>query len=223
MLPDWEPVVPLRRRGLTPFGGKGERTRRSGAAFVLLEVPVLVVIALAVTFVLKTFVAQAFVIPSESMYPTLKIGDRVVVSRVAYHVHDPRRGDVIVFPNPEVHARDESILPIRVVHEVLQGIGIRQPPDQELIKRVIGLPGETVEGRAGRVLIDGRTLAEPYLPRGIVTGDFPPTTVPPGRVFVMGDNRGDSKDSRLIGTIAESTIVGRAMFKVWPPGRVAFL
>src|SRR5687767_4289236 len=103
---DWQPVVPLpKRQGLPRFGAAratGSGRSRNTAAFTLVELPLLVVIALVVTFLLKTFLAQAFVIPSESMYPTLKVGDRVVVSRVAYRLHDPRRGDVVVFPNPTV-------------------------------------------------------------------------------------------------------------------------
>jgi signal peptidase I len=220
-LTDWEPVVPLRAKGLAPFGSA--RRARSGSGFVLLEIPVLVVIALAVTFVLKTFVAQAFVIPSESMYPTLKIGDRVVVSRISYHLHDPHRGDVVVFPNPGVDGTDHAVLPLRIVHEVLAGAGLRKPPGQELIKRVVGLPGDTVEAREGAVFVNGRPLSEPYLQPGIVTDNLPPTIVPPGDVFVMGDNRGDSSDSRVFGPIDEDTIVGRALFRVFPPHRVAFL
>ena len=221
---DWQPVVPLRRKGLPPFGVRRSRGgRRSGAAFVFVEMPVLVLIALAVTFVLKTFVAQAFVIPSESMTPTLNVGDRVVVSRVAYHLHEPRRGDVVVFPNPQETVRDTSALPVKLFHEVLEGIGIRKPSEQELIKRVIGLPGEVVEARGGRVFVDGRPLVEPYLPEGTFTTDFNGVTVPEGFVWVMGDNRPNSKDSRTFGPVEQSTIVGRALFRVWPPGRVAFL
>ena len=221
---EWQPVVPLRRKGLPPFGVRRARAgRRSGVAFVLVELPVLVLVALAVTFVLKSFVAQAFVIPSESMYPTLKVGDRVVVSRLAYHLHEPRRGDVVVFPNPQETVRDDSALPLRLLHEVLEGIGVRHPSEQELIKRVIGLPGEVVEARGGRVFIDGRPLVEPYLPEGTFTSDFNGVTIPEGFVWVMGDNRGDSKDSRSFGPVERSKIVGRALFRVWPPGRVAFL
>ncbi len=172
---------------------------------------------------LKTFVAQAFVIPSESMYPTLKIGDRVVVSRVSYDLHEPNRGDVVVFPNPRLEATDHSAYPLRILHEILQGVGVRRPPEQELIKRIIGLPGETIEGRDGQVWIDGRPLSEPYLQPGVRTDNLVLTVLPAGRVFVMGDNRGDSSDSRVFGPVAVSTIVGRALFRAWPPARVAFL
>jgi signal peptidase I len=181
------------------------------------------VLALAVTFVVKAFVAQAFVIPSASMEPQLDVGDRVVVSRLAYRLHDPRRGDIVVFPNPEAHAPDRSVLPVRWLHDVLEAVGARKPSEQELIKRVVGLPGESVEGRGGHLYVDGQRLIEPYLPASVTTSDFGPVEVPAGRLFVMGDNRGDSKDSRAFGPIRSSTIVGRALFRVWPPGREAFV
>ncbi len=176
------------------------------------------------TLVVKAFFAQAFFIPSASMEPQLRRGDRVVVSRTAYRLHDVRRGDIIVFPSPAVPAEKEGLL-ARLAHDVLESVALRDPGDRELIKRVIGLPGETIEGRDGHVLIDGKRLVEPYLRPGVVTNGFGPTTVPEGRVFVMGDNRTNSHDSRFsdVGTIAIDTIVGRAVARVWPPGRTAFL
>ena len=177
-----------------------------------------------VALVLKAFVAQAFSIPSPSMEPQLLVGDRVAVSRIAYRLHDPNRGDIIVFPAPG-SAPDGSALPARLLEDVAEGIGVNEPDEEELIKRVIGLPGETIEGRDGHVVIDGRVLIEPYLQPTVTTSDFGPVTIPEGRVFVMGDNRGDSHDSRYsdIGTIDEDTIVGRAIGRIWPPHRRAFL
>lgn len=190
----------------------------------LAELPVLLVAAVVVTLLVKAFLAQAFYIPSASMEPQLRERDRVVVSRTAYRLHDPRRGDIVVFPSPAVPAEHES-LGRRLANDVLESVGLRDPGDRELIKRVIGLPGETVEGRSGVVLIDGRRLVEPYLAHEIATGDFGPVVVPTGHVFVMGDNRPNSHDSRFpdIGPIAVDTIVGRAIARVWPPGRTAFL
>jgi signal peptidase I len=172
----------------------------------------------------KALLAQAFFIPSASMEPQLRARDRVIVSRTSYRLHEPRRGDIIVFPSPAVPAERESLV-TGLVHDVLESVALRDPGDRELIKRVIGLPGETIEGRDGHVLIDGRALVEPYLQPTVITGDFGPIEIPEGRVFVMGDNRSNSKDSRFpeVGTIAIDTIVGRAIARVWPPGRTAFL
>lgn len=189
-----------------------------------LEVPLLLIAALAITLLVKAFLAQAFYIPSESMEPQLRQRDRVVVSRTAYRLHDPRRGDIVVFPSPAVPAEDEGLV-TGLVHDVLESVALRDPGDRELIKRVIGLPGETIEGRDGGVVIDGRALVEPYLKPGVVTADFGPIVIPAGRVFVMGDNRSNSHDSRFpdVGPIDVDTIVGRAIARVWPPARAAFL
>lgn len=190
----------------------------------LVELPLLLIAALVVTLVVKAFLAQAFYIPSASMEPQLRERDRVVVSRTSYRLHEPRRGDIIVFPSPAVPPEEEGLVE-GLVHDVLESVALRQPGERELIKRVVGLPGETIEGRDGHVLIDGRALVEPYLQSTVTTGDFGPLDIPGGRVFVMGDNRSNSKDSRFpeVGTIAIDTIVGRAIARVWPPGRTAFL
>ena len=189
-----------------------------------MEIPLLVGAALVITLLVKGFLAQAFFIPSASMEPQLTKGDRVVVSRVSYRLHDIRRGDVIVFPSPAVPAPKEGLIE-RLANDVLESVALRDPGDRELIKRVIGLPGETIEGKGGHVLINGQRLVEPYLAPTVTTGDFAPVQVPEGRVFVMGDNRSNSHDSRFsdIGPIDVDTVVGRAIARVWPPGRTAFL
>lgn len=173
---------------------------------------------------MKAVVAQAFYIPSASMEPQLRERDRVVVSRTAYRLHEPRRGDIVVFPSPAVPAEREGVVE-GLVHDVLESVALRAPGDRELIKRVVGLPGETIEGRGGQVLIDGRRLVEPYLAASVVTSDFGPVGISDGHVFVLGDNRSNSHDSRFsdIGTIEVDTIVGRAIARVWPPTRTAFL
>ena len=179
---------------------------------------------MVITLVVKAFFAQAFYIPSASMEPQLREHDRVVVSRLAYRLHDPRRGDIVVFPSPAVAPPDEGLVE-GLVGDVLETVALRDPGDRELIKRVIGLPGEAIEGRDGHVRIDGRVLVEPYLAPDVVTGDFGPVVVPKGHVFVMGDNRTNSHDSRFadIGPIDAGSIVGRAIARVWPPTRTAFL
>ncbi len=191
---------------------------------VVLELPLLLLAAVVVTLVVKAVLAQAFYIPSASMEPQLRERDRVIVSRTSYRLHEPRRGDIIVFPSPAVPAEEESLV-AGIVHDVLESVALRDPGDRELIKRVIGLPGETIDGRDGRVRIDGQPLVEPYLQREVVTNDFGPFEIPAGHVFVMGDNRTNSHDSRFgdIGFIDVDTIVGRAIARVWPPGRNAFL
>jgi signal peptidase I len=173
---------------------------------------------------LKTFVAQAFYIPSGSMEPQLQVGDRVLVSKLAYDLHDPRRGDIVVFPSPEDHSPgDQGTVPGKIFRGVLEAIGARQPSREILIKRVIALPGETVEGHDGHVYIDGRRLIEPYLPSEVVTEDFAAVTLAPGDVWVMGDNRLNSEDSTRFGPVHQSDIIGRAIAKIWPLGSQEFL
>ncbi|MGH9177362.1 MAG: signal peptidase I [Acidimicrobiales bacterium] len=157
--------------------------------------------ALLAALVIKTYLLQAFYIPSASMEPTLEIQDRVLVNKLSYRLHDIHRGDVVVFERPR---NDTGQI-------------------RDLIKRVVALPGETVEGKDGLVYVDDRPLREPYLPRGTVTGQFGPQHVPEGYVWVMGDNRGNSSDSRVFGAISESRIIGRAFVRVWPVSAFSLL
>jgi signal peptidase I len=189
-----------------------------------IELPALLLAAVVVTLIVKALLAQAFYIPSASMEPQLHVNDRVVVSRTAYHLHDVHRGDIVVFPSPLVEPDHHNLLG-RVVDDVMDALAIGDRGEEELIKRVVGLPGETIQARDGVVLIDGQSLSEPYLPPDVRTEDFGPIEVPQGHVFVMGDNRGNSHDSRFsdIGTIDIDKIVGRAIARVWPPQRTAFL
>ncbi|MGI8984965.1 MAG: signal peptidase I [Acidimicrobiales bacterium] len=197
---------------------------RSDVVVVVRELALLVVTALVIAVVVKSFVAQAFYIPSGSMLPQLRINDRVVVSKVSYRLHDPRRGDIVVFDAPgDVDEGDGSALPVRVVRSIVQSIGLAAPSTDEYIKRVVALPGERVEAHGGRVLVEGRELVEPYLPGGTSTSDFSAVVVPPGTVWVMGDNRANSADSRVFGPVPRSTVVGRAVARVWPPTHTSFL
>lgn len=191
----------------------------------LIEDVTLVAVAIVVAVLVRSYVAQAYYIPSASMEPQLHIDDRVVVSRLSYDFHSVHRGDIVVFKAPpgiEPEPSQPSDPILRLVRDAGVALGLAQ--DQSvLIKRVIGLPGETVQGENGHVYINGVLLIEPYLPKGTVTSNFGPVTVPKGDVWVMGDNRGDSTDSRVFGPIPEHTIIGRAIWKVWPPWRASFL
>jgi signal peptidase I len=191
------------------------------------EIPLLIGLAVLIAFLVKTFVAQAFYIPSGSMIPQLNLGDRVVVSKVSYDIHDSHRGDIIVFDAPPrapgAQTTDKGSGIGRAIRNVFEAVGVLQPSTEEYIKRVIALPGETVAGKGGHVFVNDRELVEPYLPPGDVTSDFPPVVVPKGDLWVMGDNRSNSSDSRVFGPIRQKTVVGRAILRVWPPGRAAFL
>jgi signal peptidase I len=182
-----------------------------------------------VAVLVKTFVAQAFYIPSTSMVPELQVNDRIIVSKLAYDLHSTHRGDIIVFKAPPSQqppqVADNSPAPVRWLHDLGVDIGVIPPSTEDFIKRVIGLPGDVVEARDGHVYVNDRLLAEPYLPPGDETADFGPVTVPAGRLWVLGDNRGGSCDSRCFpeGSIPESSIIGRAMIRVWPLDHASFL
>ena len=165
----------------------------------------------------KAFFFQAFYIPSGSMEETLQINDRVMVNKLSYRFGDVKRGQVVVFdPESSDLADQAESLPAKVLRNVLESIGLATP-DSDLIKRVVGLPGETLEIKDNQVLIDGIAIDEPYLRAGVAMRDFGPVTIPAGEYFVMGDNRNASQDSRFIGTIEEDRIIGRAFVIMWPP------
>ena len=185
-----------------------QRRLRSG-----LEWAAVVIGALVVALVVKTFLFQAFYIPSASMEPTLSKGDRVLVNKISYDLHDVHRGDVIVFELDADEVGPDGI--------------------KDLIKRVIGLPGDVIETRDGAVYVNDQAIDEPYLAEGTVTGDpqdsqnpaIERQTVPDGHVYVLGDNRSNSADSRYPdrGPIEIDNIVGRAFVLVWPPADVGTL
>jgi signal peptidase I len=176
--------------------------RRSNGTRQAIEWGILIVGALLIALLIKTFLFQAFYIPSASMEPTLKVHDRVLVNKLSYHLHSVHRGDIVVFKAPP----EERTAQIK-----------------DLVKRVIGLPGDTIEARGGHVYIDDRLLSEPYLPKGTITNDLPKETVPANSYFMMGDNRTESSDSRVFGPIKRSALIGRAFVRMWPLTHLGFL
>jgi signal peptidase I len=194
--------APPGTRAARSSAGRARSTIRLGIRLVLVMAA-----AAAFAFGLRAWVVQPFWIPSQSMEPTLHgcpgcNPDRLLVDKLSYHLHAVHRGDVVVFTRPKLVAST----------------------DADLVKRVIGLPGDSVRAANGVVYVDNRALTEPYVAKACDgTQDFGPTTVPKGDVFVMGDNRCESEDSRFFGPIAMSTIVGRAFVIVWPLPRIHWL
>jgi signal peptidase I len=188
--------------------------------------PFLIFVALAVAILVKTFVIQAFYIPSESMVPTLEVGDRVFVSKFMFDGGDVARGDVIVFENPNAAELPDRSGISSVLHWLGEGIGLAQPENEDFIKRVIALPGETIEIRHDVVYINGKPLDEPYLSQAArdSTGDYPMHTVPDDALFVMGDNRSNSADSRYgLGFVPLEKVIGKAFVVIWPPSHMGRL
>lgn len=177
-----------------PDDGPTRPTRLRGA----LEWVAVLVGAVLVALLVRTFLLQAFSIPSSSMETTLEVRDRVLVNKLSYQFGDVERGDIVVFFRPDDLAS----------------------PYDDLIKRVIGLPGEVVEATENQVFVDGVPLDEPYLDPGVVTRAFGPVEVPADHVFVMGDNRSNSADSRVFGPIEIDRIEGEAFFRYWPLPRI---
>ena len=199
-----DPVVDDDRPEASPAPLKGRGYR------AVVEWTIILMAVLLCTVLLRTYVVQSFYIPSGSMLPTLQVGDRIIVNKLSYHVHDVHRGDIVVFARPPLEDQEYA----------------------DLVKRVIGLPGETISSKDGKVYINGKVLPEPWLPpgpdsfTGALAGSDPhpqfnlpgPVTIPAGEYFVMGDNRTNSEDSRFFGPIAKSLIVGRAVAVIWPLG-----
>lgn len=153
--------------------------------------------AIIIALLINLFLAQATRVYGQSMEPNLHTDERLIVEKVSYKLHPPQRDDIIV-----LKVRDEA--------------------KELLIKRVIGLPGETVEVRDGKVLINGEPLDEPYLARPTL-GRYGPTVVPPEHVFVMGDNRNASNDSRAFGPVSYNHIIGKAWVSYWPPSEAGLI
>jgi signal peptidase I len=205
-----------------PTGAPEDRTTEKKGS-ILRELPVLVVIAFAVALLIKSFVLQAFFIPSASMEPTLREGDRVLVEKLSYLVSGPQRGQVIVFEKDITGAVvvDPDPSWTDTLTDSLKGLfGFPSGDTQDFIKRVMAVGGDTIEGREDGVYVNGEIVDEPYLEEGQTTGVFGPFTVPDNHVFVMGDNRDNSDDSRGFGAVPEDRVVGHAFVLIWPPADV---
>jgi signal peptidase I len=160
---------------------------------------------IAIALLVEAFLIQAFWIPSPSMEPTLDVGDRVLVNKLSYKFHDVNRGDVVVFERPPGASTGQN-------GEI-----------KDLIKRVVAVGGDTIEAKEGNVFVNGEQVDEDYLEPGTPTDNLPLTTIPDGQVFVMGDNRTNSEDSRIFGPIDEDAIVGRAFIRVLPITDIGWL
>ncbi len=196
------------------------------------ELVLVLVIALGLSLLIKTFLVQAFFIPSPSMENTLLTGDRVLVSKLTPGPFDLHRGDIVVFKDPGGWLGDDEVTPSSDLHKVLSFVGlVPSNSDDHLIKRVIGLPGDKVAccDDQGRVTVNGVGIDEPYLYPGDEPSDKTfSVTVPAGHVWVLGDHRSVSQDSRYHldlnnGMVPESNIVGRAFVNVWPLSRFTLL
>lgn len=200
---------------------EGREKKARGSLAFLRELPVLVLVAFALAILLKTFVVQAFYIPSGSMEPTLEPGDRVLVMKA---FDTPQRGDIIVFEEPRPGKEPDRGIVSGFFHWLSEGLGFARPADEDFIKRVIGLPGETVELRNGKLFVDGAQISEPYLRGPPDTRDYGPVEVPEGKLFVLGDNRLNSNDSRYgLGFVPRDRVVGEAFIIIWPPSRIGWL
>lgn len=232
----------------TPDADGRNTKKRSKWVTALREIGILIVVAIVLSVLLQTFVARVYLIPSQSMENTLHgcpgcTGDRIVVDKITYRFSDPQPGDVVVFKGPpswdeHFDSNRSSNTFVRGLQEIGSFIGLVPPDENDLVKRVIAVGGQTVECLPGEegVTVDGELLDEPYLkdpPSPLPGADSPcqgpyfgPVTVPDDHVWVMGDNRTDSADSRYhmgdenSGTVPESDIIGKARWRVLPLSRI---
>jgi signal peptidase I len=228
----------LARRPRDQDGDDGkpkERVRRSMPLWQ--ELPLLLVVAFCLAVLIRTFLLQAFFIPSGSMEQTLLVGDRVLVNKIVYDVRTPERGEVVVFRGPDNWTPENieepsSGLVGRIGRTMGDLVGISRPGEKDFIKRVIGMPGDRISccDPSGRVYVNGKGIDEPYVlnnspedvppdPRVCRSRRFDEVLVPPGQIFVMGDHRIVSQDSRCQGPVPIENVIGRAFVIVWPSGR----
>lgn len=211
------------------------KSRWKGFVKHLTELPMLVLIAFGIAILIKTFLVQAFFIPSKSMLPTLRVGDRVLVEKLSYALNDPRRGDVVVFEKSVFGASEDVPWHQDARNFLRELLGLPTGLEEDYIKRVVAVSGDTIRyvGNPRELFVNGEPVDQSYVKGGKdtisstitkasckgldmeVSGDG--CRVPAGRIFVMGDNRADSEDSRLLGPIDGDKVIGRAFVIIWPP------
>jgi signal peptidase I len=236
---EWRVAISPTRRSAKSDSFTGEewprrqrRSRRKGLP-LWQELPLLLVVAFCLAVLIRTFLMQAFYIPSGSMEDSLKVGDRVLVNKMVYEFREPARGEVIVFKGPENWVPENRIDPdagffSKLGRTVGDLVGISQPGEKDFIKRVIGLPGDEVSccDPQGRIYVNGVGIDEPYVERnslldrgenqGCNSREFKPVVVEPGMLFVMGDHRLVSQDSRCQGQVPIDDVIGKAMVIALP-------
>ncbi|MBX7268475.1 signal peptidase I [Micromonospora sp. Llam7] len=219
-----------------PWRRRSRRTRRQMPLWQ--ELPLLLIVAFCLAVLIRTFLLQAFFIPSGSMEDTLLVGDRVLVNKVVYEVRDPERGEVVVFQGtdqwvPQVEVQPPTGFADKLGRTIGDLVGVSRPGEKDFIKRVIALPGDRVSccDDQGRVLVNGTPLDEsayvlrdspldlPPNPQECRSRRFEEIVVPPGQMFVLGDHRLVSQDARCQGTVPIDNVVGRAFAVVWPSSR----
>ncbi len=218
--PPTKPDQPLVERERPPGRVAGRLRRALPPRFAwLVELVLIVALALGIAEGVQAEVVKPFRIPSGSMEPTLEIGQRVLVNRLVYHFHEPHRGEIVVFHPP---SQLTCAVPLEAGEPCPQAPA--HAASQYFVKRLIGLPGDRISIKEGHPVINGHELTdEPYItPCGEANEcNMPKTvTIPPGHYFMMGDNRGDSDDSRFWGPIPESWMVGAVFLTYWPPDRI---
>jgi signal peptidase I len=189
--------------GADPGEGEGPAAPRRRGWQTAIEWVAVLVVALIVAFLVRTFVVQTYYIPSPSMEPTLQVGDHILVLKAAYRFTSPAIGDIIVFKAPPAE------------HQACE-----DPQVQDLVKRIIAVPNDTIYSKGNLIFVNGKLLKQPWSHTATLGQRIPTQTIPPNQFYVMGDNRPESCDSRVWGTVPRANIIGKAIFVFWPPSHI---